>query len=534
MTASVIAHTVRTVSLWCRDWPVVAFDRPVGEAIAVLHANRVVAVSPSARVAGVAVGQRRREAQRRCPDVTVLERDVDREARVFERVMSELDDVTPLIELVHPGLCAFPVRGPARYFGGEAPMAATVRDAAAAAVPRGAELGVGIADGLFPSMLAAQRGATRAGSPPLIVAAGQSATFVAPMPIAVLDQPELGVRRAELIDVLVRLGIRRLADFAALDAGDVLGRFGCDGLAAHRLASGVDSHLADLTAPPADLDRSIELDPPAERVDQAAFAGKRVADELIEALAARGLSCVRIVVGVDTTGGACIERAWRHEGSLTATAVAQRIRWQVDGWLSRPGAVGRGGVWRVRLHPDQVVPASGRQHALWGGVDAAGERAQLGVARVQALLGAEAVRVPEWRGGRGPAEQYHLVPIDSADTSDRTMLTPGDEPWPGRVPAPHAAVVHRSPIPAEVMGSGDEPVRVSGRGDVDGTPVRLSIDRRPYVDITGWTGPWVSDERWWDPVAHRRRARFQVIVADGGAYLLAMEAGVWWVEATYD
>ena len=39
--------------------------------------------------------------------------------------------------------------------------------------------------------------ATRAGSPPLIVAAGQSSTFVAPMPVAVLDQPDLaGVHSA--------------------------------------------------------------------------------------------------------------------------------------------------------------------------------------------------------------------------------------------------------------------------------------------------------------------------------------------------
>ena len=45
---------------------------------------------------------------------------------------------------------------------------------------------------------------------------------------------------------------------------------------------------------------------------------------------------------------------------------------------------------------------------------------------------------------------------------------------------------------------------------------------------------WLSDERWWDALAHRRRARFQVRVADGSAHLLALESQQWWVEASYD
>ncbi len=51
--------------------------------------------------------------------------------------------------------------------------------------------------------------------------------------------------------------------------------------------------------------------------------------------------------------------------------------------------------------------------------------------------------------------------------------------------------------------------------------------------ITAWAGPWLLDERWWDPLTARRRVRFQVVTADGAAYLLGLE-GSWWVEATYD
>ena len=55
-----------------------------------------------------------------------------------------------------------------------------------------------------------------------------------------------------------------------------------------------------------------------------------------------------------------------------------------------------------------------------------------------------------------------------------------------------------------------------------------------WVAVVAWAGPWPYDERWWDPVGHRRRARLQVTTADGVAYLLTVESGRWVVEATYD
>ena len=56
----------------------------------------------------------------------------------------------------------------------------------------------------------------------------------------------------------------------------------------------------------------------------------------------------------------------------------------------------------------------------------------------------------------------------------------------------------------------------------------------PWRDLRAWAGPWCTDERWWDPVRHRRRARLQVVLEpDGAAHLLVLEDGRWWVEASY-
>jgi len=90
------------------------------------------------------------------------------------------------------------------------------------------------------------------------------------------------------------------------------------------------------------------------------------------------------------------------------------------------------------------------------------------------------------------------------------------------------------PRPAEVVDAGGAPVRVSGRGLPTAAPARLSVAGGPWARVEAWAGPWPLDQRWWDPEAHRRQARFQVLTADGVGHLLSLEGGRWWVEAVYD
>ena len=49
--------------------------------------------------------------------------------------------------------------------------------------------------------------------------------------------------------------------------------------------------------------------------------------------------------------------------------------------------------------------------------------------------------------------------------------------------------------------------------------------------MAAWAGPWPVEERWWDTDAARRLARFQVVGADGRAWLLVVQNGHWWTEA---
>ncbi len=91
-----------------------------------------------------------------------------------------------------------------------------------------------MADGLFAAVLAARRG--------LVVPKGGTPQFLAPLPVGVLGQPELA-------DLLNRLGIRTLGDFADLPESHVLGRFGADGALCHRVAAGQSGELDNLRLP---------------------------------------------------------------------------------------------------------------------------------------------------------------------------------------------------------------------------------------------------------------------------------------------
>jgi protein ImuB len=106
--------------------------------------------------------------------------------------------------------------------------------------------------------------------------------------------------------------------------------------------------------------------------------------------------------------------------------------------------------------------------------------------------------------------------------------------WPGRLPPPSPAVVLSQALGAVVFDAAGTPVGVSARLEVTGDPAALAVENGPLVEITGWSGPWPVDERWWAPGESRRRARFQASVADGGAFLLVLSDGHWAVEAIYD
>jgi hypothetical protein len=437
----------------------------------------------------------------------------------------------------------------------------------AAVADLGVESRAGVADGLFAALLAARGGPASApgpvrqasgASPVLVVPPGETAGFLAAQPVSVLADQDLA-------GLLNRLGLGTLGDFAALPARDVASRFGDAGESAHRLARGLDSRPLAAHPPPVDLSVAQEFDPPEALAEPVVFAAKALAERLHAGLAARGLVCVRVQVRATWADGRESSRLWRHDGLLSAVQVADRVRWQLDGWRSAPGkgapggavpcgaapgegapggavpggaapgegAPGgeqypQGGIAGLRLVPDQVVRAAGQQLALWGET-VVSDRVARAAMRIQAMLGHEAVLRPVTGGGRNVAEQ--VTPVPFGEKRDPRLAA--DRPWPGRVIGAAPGVVYPAPREAEVTDDAGKIVTVSGRCVLSAAPARLAVCGEPPRRITGWAGPWPLSERWWDPAAARRRARFQLATDDGRAWLAAVQDGRWLIEAGY-
>jgi protein ImuB len=489
------------------DWPAVAAAAAAGLAttapVAVTLANRVIACSASARAVGVRRGLRRRESQARCPELYVATADPARDARHFEEVTAAVDDLVPRAEVLRPGLLVLPVRGAARYFGSEEAAAERLVDAVAAA---GAECQVGIADQLPTAVFAARAGR--------IVEPGADAQFLSALSIRQLAaEPSLAAPdRAELADLLWRMGIRTIGQFAALSRSDVASRFGVDAVAAHRFARGESTRGPSGRDPAQELDAELNCDPPIDRVDAAAFAGRSLASVLHRGLEAAGVGCTRLAIHAVTANGEELERVWRCAEPLTEDATADRVRWQLDGWLNRrnPNDRPTAPVTVLRLRPVEVISAEALQLPLWGGVGEEDRlRARRALVRVQGLLGHEAVQVPVLSGGRGPAERITLTPLGD----ELVPRADPEQPWPGQLPAPAPTVLLDDPV--ELLDADDKPVRVTGRGLFSAAPSRLVASGKGGW-LTWWAGPWPVDERWWDPELARtgRTARAQVLVGD--------------------
>jgi protein ImuB len=522
---------VRTILVWCPDWPVTAAQQAAGcppdAPTAVLDCGRVMACSASARAHGVRRGLRVRDAQARCAEMVVLPYDSRLDARAFEPVVAAVEAITPGVQIIRPGTCAIRARGPSRYFGGEQAAVEAVLQRIADAGAGDARAGV--ADGPFAAEQAA-RTAPAVGDRIHVIPPGETRRFLAPLPVDVLDRPDL-------VDLLRRLGLRTLGAFAGLTPADVLARFGADGAVAHRLARGSDARPVAARRPPPELTRTVGFEPALDRADQVAFSVRSVADDFVAGLDAHGLVCTTVRIEVGTERGTRSERRWLHPRWFTAADVVDRVRWQLEG----TDTVVTSPITEVRLVPEEVDQHGSHVDGLWGG--APDEHLHRALSRVQSRLGHRAVVTAVVGGGRGPGDRQTLVPW-----GDRPAPRwPVEPPWPGSLPSPMPATIFPVPHPAVVIGADGRSVGVDGRGVVSAEPARfcpgghggdqLGSDGSASGDlqpVAAWAGPWPVEERWWEESATRRLARFQIVGVDGSAWLLVVEGCRWWTEARYD
>ena len=529
---------MRVMVVWCPDWSVVAAldeaDRSPRSPAAVLAANVVEVCNGPARAEGVRRGQRRRDAQSRCPELVLLPANPDRDARAFEPVLTIIEDLRPGVAALRPGLLA--VRAPGSWYGSETEAAATVCQALVEAGTW--DVRVGIADDLFTAEQAARTADVQTWE---VVPEAGSASFLRALPLHVLQDD--GPQGRELVDLLRRLGLRTLGDLADLPGDAVEHRLGAYGADVRRRARGEDRALFAARKPPPELDADVAFEPPLESVEAITFSVRTTAERFVSQLAHHQLVATEVRVEADSDGVVCSSRAWLHPRHFTARDLVDRVHWQLQSAGSTSGVGGslrarkdsgtvRAPIDRIRFVPEVVEPAAAHGEALWG--TASDDLVERGVARVQGMVGFDAVRRPVLQGGRSPAARQSMVPWGERAVD----LRPVDRPWPGRVPGPAPVRVFATPPAAEVVDDAGRDVLVTDRGVVSGEPRRFRVGAvLPWQPVTAWAGPWPTDEGWWSDGAGMgagMTARFQVVGADGRAWLLVRAPDGWSLEAGYD
>ncbi|MDO5030115.1 MAG: DNA polymerase Y family protein [Corynebacterium sp.] len=539
----------RVVALWLPDWPVQAAHLASATAqadplspVAIVGDSGVAACSPSARRAGVRRGQSRRHAEALCPQLDVVEESAVRDAAEFEPVMQRLEAVAAGVEALRPGLAVVAARGVVRYYGGQDTALEKLLDAAA--VP-GVDCSLGLADDIVTAILAARRG--------ILVAPGaqqgkrfrQGISLVELMAESALGLP------AELAKTWQELGLRTLGDVGALPKRDVANRFGAQGARWHDLACHGEVRLVAPRSLPPGLEVTYQSwETPLRRVDEASFVARSLAAQLHEQLFEHGYSCYRLAVVAQFSDGSEIRRVWRCAEPLAEQTTADRVRWQLDGWLNnrnrqQPQMDDSGveiadddgrGIVELRLEPMDVVAAGTVKQDLWHGSDDALAKARRAAERVQGLLGPEAVQQPVMQGGRGPAERVGFVAFGEKPKNAKSAG--GNQPWPGAILNPNPAI---TPVAAnaevDVLDASGQAVGVTGRATMTAEPAMVRRGAQTYR-VSSWAGPWPIDERWWVPDEARRAARMQVQVTatDGKvvAWLLIGHAGAWKIEGAYE
>ncbi len=483
--------------VWFPDWPLRRPDAPPDRACLVVDRSatpRVVALNQFAREAGARLGMRRPEAEVLCPGGTTLEQDYAAESLAFESLVGAVEDLVPRVEVSDPGLLFVPIAGAIRYYGGEPALVARVAQTIRAEAGAGGRIGV--AGGPF----AARWAASMAGEEPYIV--DDDREFLASLDVEVLG-------KEELVATFRWLGIGTLGELASLPRPALLSRFGQAGLQAHRLASGEDRRpqARDI---PEDLSVTERFEEPLGLLEQVGFAARALTHRLMEAMMGSGIAPHRVEVSARAADGTIRARVWRSADPFTDETLAERVWWQLRAWNESAGIPG--GIVQLTLSPADLS-GEGRQLTLLEDVSARIE-AERAVARVQALLGPDAVLEGRPQGGRDPIEQvrWHRW----GDDPPAVERDPG-APWPGSTPGPSPALVPPEPRLLEVEWDGGMPTRV-----------RL---RSRWEPVLNWAGPWRKLGRWWRGEPHVDRYQ---MVTSAGAFLCELRDDQTFVIGVYD
>ncbi|MDO4911740.1 MAG: DNA polymerase Y family protein [Corynebacterium sp.] len=491
-------------AVWFPDWPLYAVANhyhisPLEPTI-VTHRARVVHANRAAVQAGVRNAMRSRQAIALLPEQSHIfelgnigDIIVDQMEDVIARVGEYAADIT----IVRPGLLLVNISAIEKYFG------SSVMLLDSAALP-GLDVVLGVAPTDHGAILAARAGRD-------IRSHREFHAFMDTLSIADLGaEKSLGIN-AEMLQLMLDLGLRTLGDVRGLGSHAVISRFGGHGSVLMDLLNGTVRaihHHAELL-PEEPIYESQELDEPVATVDEVVFIAQALAVRIQEQMRRLGLLAREIRIELFSPDGQSRQRVWRTWDMIDEATIARLIRWQVHSWkqavsklaitvtdVAKPSNLALPGIEDAGVHPDgEVISRLAQFHML----------------------------IPYPTANRGASGRVQLLPYGmSAEQPADSM---------GAIPAPHPGSVFNPPQAAAIRGAHGQPAYIQANLEWNTPPQILEFKGKQWR-IDKVLGPWPEKARWWDRQNAHPTARIQVIAGDK-AWLAQWSNGSWCLEGQY-
>ncbi len=466
------------------------------EAIAIVDGNgnnaHVVAATRRARKKGIRSGMSLAQARSIVPKLIARGRDAACEQTAQEALLEIGETFSPRVEDAGDGLVFVDIHGTERHFPGEEELAkAALRAMDAITLPAR----VGVAACKLAARVAAELTPT-----PTIVAPGDEAKFLAPLPLARLS-PEM-----EAAAMLQRFGLESIGDLARLPESEIASRLGEIGRELHFAARGVDPRPLIPRALPPEFREGMELEWPLVALEPFLFIANAALDRLSKRMEVQGFACKRIELTLTLEPDGYDARGIDLPApTRDVKTILTLIRLDLE--KRAPGAPVIG--FTLVAHPDRPRRA---QLSLFGPAALSPEKLATTIARLISMLGDGRVGMPMTVDGYLP--ERHAVGDFSPPPPPDTRRPPP------RARGLLAGRTFRPPIPVEVTNEGDKIASLRGE-NIEGT-VRVC------------SGPWRIEEGWWRD-APSQREYWDVELWGGGIYRLyqGASAGDWFVDARF-
>ena len=490
-------------------FPVAAVVRLAPElrhrAVAVLEGvpplSKVIATNQPARNAGIELRMTKLQAEA-CPGVFLYQRSLQQEASAHAALLDCALVFSPRVEDVQTEFndtVVLDIAGCGKLFGSPEQIAKNLQEHAA-------QLGflshVAIAENLETAILAARgcEGIT-------VIPGGEEGARLSALPVGIL-RTDTGI-----LEALDRWGIRTLGQFAALPDVAIVERLGQEGRRLQLLARGADPRPLIAKDPELFFEESMELEYPAELLEQLLFVLNRMLEQLCARLAMRALAAneIKLTLFLEKAHSAQKQNGI-YMRSLKFPIPSQDSKvflklFQLDLQVAPPCAP----ILSIKLVANPTRPRA-TQSGLFLPRSPEPERLEITLARIRNMVGENRVGSPALLDTHRPS----AFRIDRFITQEALIAMKTTEANRPRT----AFRMFRPPAAAHVELVNRAPSRISSAMVCE--------------DVLGTAGPWRTTGNWWSEALWARDEWDVLLRTALYRIYLELRTGQWFIQGVYD